>query len=63
MLTIAKHPFKTLSKRLFNWEYPINSKGNHDFGEVFGGVWGDVWGYFGRFLGGKNVENYKEKKR
>ena len=36
-------------------------------GYVFGGVWGcfggifgGIWKYFARFLGGKNVENYKK---
>ena len=39
------------------------------FGYVLGGVWGCfggifwiIWGYLGRFVGGKNVENYGEKK-
>ena len=27
----------------------------------FGGMFGDIWGYFGRFLGAKNVENYRKK--
>ena len=33
------------------------------FGGYVGGVLGGVWEYFGRFFGGKNVENYKNKIR
>ena len=38
------------------------------FWHVLGGVWGcfgdmfeGIWVYFGRFLGGKHVDNYKKQ--
>ena len=62
-------PLRPLLKGLFNTEFLINSPRNPMiFGYVLGGVRGcfggmfeSIWRYFGRFLEGKNVENYVKK--
>ena len=54
---------KSLAKKLVNNLAKNLAKNSSDTltENCFGDIIADIWRYFGRFLGGKNVENYRKK--